>query len=220
MRHGRWIAGLTGVAAVALLVAPAGAGVKTAASDKTLLQAGVIGAGDVPATWQAAKQPDGGAKQFQGIASCKQITPAVASAHSGPHKLSPQFGDPSNNGNTLAENTVFVFKNPAGATKFLAAFSTTNAPICYRASLQKQAGSRGQVGALAPLTSLQGVGDQSVGYETPVQLGAQATLVVDIVGVRVGRTILAFTFSNPTQQIASGPQIVNAVVNRLAKAAA
>jgi hypothetical protein len=74
-----------------------------------------------------------------------------------------------------------------------------------------------------PITDLQGVGDEAVGYEiasTYTQEGGTATLYVDFVIVRVGRAGLAFVFGNVGARIPQGPEIVNAVVQRVSAAQA
>lgn len=205
---------------VAIAVPVGSASVAGAASskDQAILTAGVIGAGDVPATWQSAAQKDSGVKQYKGIAACKQAAAAEATARRGPRKLSPQFVDPSTN-NTLAENVAIVFKDAKTATRYLTTFEGSSTPACLGAVLQHQIGNQGQVGTFSPITSLQGVGDQSLGFAVPIQTQS-GTLIADYVAVRVGRALLEFTFLNPSVQIAEGPQIVNAVVNRVAQAGA
>jgi hypothetical protein len=53
-----------------------------------------------------------------------------------------------------------------------------------------------------------------------ITIPGQGTLVVDSVGVRVGRAFVGFTFTNPGATITEGPAIVTAVINRLRQAGA
>ena len=72
---------------------------------------------------------------------------------------------------------------------------------------------------MSPITDLQGVGDEALGYEiaaTFTQNGGNATLYIDFVVVRVGRAVLGFGFTNVDARIPQGPDIVNAVVQRVA----
>jgi hypothetical protein len=214
----RATAALLGGASLLLgLAAPAVAG---AASDQTILQAGVVHASDVPATWQAGAQNDVGARQFVG-SSCNAIRSAYAAAHNGPHLLSSQFSDPTSGGTALAENIVFAFKSPVAATKFLAGFQTANAHSCLQAAVQKQAGRAGRVTSVSRIANLQALGNGAVGYELLVRFqGISSPLVVDYLGVRVGRGVAAFTFTNVGSAVPSGHEIVNAVIARLKSAGA
>jgi hypothetical protein len=224
MPHLRWLVVLLGVA-VALPVSIGSAGAATravATGDQTILTTGVITAADVPATWTAAKQGPESSKSFQGITACKQISAAASAARKGPHKQSRQFSDPSDHGNTYAENTVYAFKNAAAATKYLVPFQASTFATCLQKSLQKQLGSLDQVSAGQPVSNLQGVGDAAVGYEFQIQAnvqGAQMTYIYDAIGVRIGRAFVGFTFTNPNVQIPQGPDIVNAVISRVQHAA-
>jgi hypothetical protein len=224
MRHGRWLVVIFGVAvAVPLAVGPAGAVTRAVTSgDQAVLSAGVITATDVPATWTAQKAGASSTKTYQGIADCKQIAAASTIARKGPHKQSPQFSDPSDQGNTYAANSVYAFKSSAAASKYLAPYQASTAPTCIQKGLQKQLGSLDQVSAGQPVSNLQGVGDAAVGYEFQVQAnvqGATMTFVFDVIGVRIGRAFIGFTFVNPNVQIPQGPSIVNAVISRVQHAA-
>jgi hypothetical protein len=206
-------------AGVGLLLgaAPVAAG---SGPDQTIVQAGVIRVSDVPAGWQAGAQNDVGARQFVGRA-CQTIRAAYATAQRGPHLLSSQFSDPASGGTTLAENVVFVFTQPATATKLLSAFQAARAPACLRATVQRQAGIQGQVARVTRIANLQAIGNGAVGYEVLVRFnGISAPLVVDDLGVRVGRSFVGFTFTNVGSAVPTGHVIVSAVVARLAKAGA
>jgi len=221
MGQGRWIAVAAGLAAAVAFVAPAGAGIKAAASDKAILKAAVLTAADVPSTWVAAKQADSGTQNYKGIAVCKQISAAMDAAHRGPRALSPQFTDPTPSSNALAQDTVYAFKNVKAAQQFLAAFQTSNAASCYRQAFNKAAKGQGQA-TVAPIANLQGIGDEAAGFEATItgsdQNGQPVHVIADVIGVRVGRGFVGFNFLNNNVVIPQGPAIVNAAVGRLTTA--
>jgi hypothetical protein len=214
------VAGIVALLAVAAPVGAAAAAAAASSNSASILQAGVIAPQDVPGTWQQAAQPDAGVGQLRKISVCKQYAAFVTTARKSPFRLSPRFSDPSNGGSTMAEDTVYAFKSASAATKYVTALLARNVPSCIHDALQQQIGNQGQVGALTPITGLSGVGDQSTGYESVVTVPGQGTLIVDEVGVRVGRAFVGFTFANPTATIPEGPAIVNAVVNRLSQVGA
>lgn len=220
MRHGRWLVALLGVAVtVSLAAGPAGAVSSPVASgDQAILNAGVIMANDVPATWTAAKPAAPSTRAYKGIAECKAISASATVAHGVPHKQSPQFSDPSDQYNTYAADTVYTFKTAAAVNKYLVPFQASSAPSCLQKSLQKQLGSQDQVSAGQAISNLQGIGDTAVGYEFRVQATVQTsqmTYIFDVIGVRIGRAFIGFTFTNPNVSIPQGPAIVNAVISRV-----
>lgn len=218
MGQGRWIAVAAGLAAAVAVVAPAGAGVKAAASDKAILKAAVLTSADVPPTWVAAKQADSGTKNYKGIAACKQISAAMDAAHRGPRALSPQFSDPAPTSNALAQDTVDAFKNVKAAQQFLAPFEASNAASCYQQAFNKASRGQGKT-TVVPITNLQGLGDEAVGYEATItgtdQNGQPVHVIADVIGVRVGRGLVGFNFLNNNVVIPQGVAIVNAAVGRL-----
>jgi hypothetical protein len=217
MRQGRWIALAAGVSAVAL-AAPAVAGVKSAASDKAILKAGILTATDVPSTWTSAKQPDSGSKGYKGIASCKQVAAALDSGRRSPRALSRRFADPASTSSALAEDIVYAFKTVKSAQQYLAPYAASSGATCFQDGFKKAVGSQGQV-TVAPITDLQGVGDQSVGYEASItvtsQNGQPLHVIGDIIGVRVGRAFVGFDFSNNDVRLPQGVAMVQAVIARL-----
>jgi hypothetical protein len=219
MRHGRWIALAAGLAAALALVAPAGARVKAAPSDKALLQAGVMTAADVPSTWTSKKQTDTGSKGYKGFAACKQIVAAMNASRRGPNAHSPEFSDPTSTSNALAQDSVYVFKNVKAATQYLSAYQASNAASCLQQALAKATGGKGQV-TVAPVTDLHvGLGDDQVGYEASItgtsQSGQPVHVVADIIGFRIGRTIVGFDFLNNDTRLGPAPSVVTGVVTRV-----
>jgi hypothetical protein len=218
MRQGRWIAVAVGVAAAVALVAPAGAGVKSAASDKAILRAGVVTTADVPSTWTATKQTDSGTKSYKGIASCKQIAAAMDAARRGPRALSPQFSDPALTSNALVQDTVYAFKNVKAAQQYLAPYKASNAGTCFQVAFNKASRGQGQA-TVTPITDLQSVGDEAVGYEASItgtdQNGKPVHAIADVIGVRVGRAFLGFDFLNNAVRLPQGVAIMQAAVSRL-----
>ena len=195
MRRGRWVAGTVWVAAALTLVAPAGAGARAAASDRAILTAGVLTARDVPSTWVGAKQADVGTKNYQGIAICRQIANAMDAARRGAHRFSPQFADPSPTSNALAEDTVFAFTSVKFAQQYAGASAASNAASCYQQAFVRASRGQGQA-AVTPLTDVQGLGDQGVGFEadiTGTQNGQPVHAVAEVVGAGSGEPSSAST---------------------------
>ena len=209
--------------ATTLAVGPAMAATRAAPlGNQAILNSGVITANDVPSTWTAAKQSANSTSAFKGIAGCKPLTAAATVAHSYPQRQSPQFSDPATQGDTYAEDTVYAFKTAAAASRYLAPYQTSIFPTCLQKSLQKQLGSQDQVSAGQGLPNLQGVGDAALGYEFQVQAnvqGSQMTFVFEVIGVRIGRAFIGFSFANPNVQLTQGSDIVNAVIGRVQSAA-
>jgi len=217
MRQGRWIAVAAGVAVSVALVAPAVAGVRSAASDKAILKTGVLTAADVPSTWTSAKQADSGSKGFKGIASCKQIVAATDTARRGPRALSRSFGDPTATSNSGAQDTVYAFKNVTAAQQYVAAFAASSAATCFQDAFNKA--TNGSQATVTAVTGLQGVGDQAIGYEASVtgtdQNGKAVHVIDDLIDVRVGRAFVTFMFGNNDVRLPQAATIVQAVVSRL-----
>jgi hypothetical protein len=75
---------------------------------------------------------------------------------------------------------------------------------------------------VSPITDLQGVGDENVGYEIVVNLtiqGQDLVLYWDLVYVRVGRAAVHFVFNNAGQRLPQGRGIMDAVITRVRGAA-
>jgi hypothetical protein len=205
------------------LAAPAAAG--ESQSDKALLKAGVITQPDVPSGWSSKKAGPSG-QALRGVRECKQINTAVDKAKkTRPRARSREFSEPTSQGTTSAENTVYVFKDIRAASAFFAKYEDAQAPTCYEKGADKTASSLPAAGSptVSPITDLQGVGDEAVGYEIVLPFttsGLTSTLYLDIIAVRVGRVFLGFNFSNIDARIPDGPAIVQAVVARVTEAQA
>lgn len=211
------------IVAALVLAGPAAAG--ESKSDKAILKAGVITKGDVPADWTSERGESSG-RALRGISECKKINSAVETAKKNrPRARSREFQDPVSQGTTSAENAVYAFKDDNAATRFIATYQGTDADACFDQAAAKVASEQptAETPSVAPITDLQGVGDEAVGYEIVVtfsQRGQSFTLYLDIVAVRVGRAVLGFNFSNIGSRITEGPDIVNVVVDRVAAAQA
>jgi hypothetical protein len=211
------------LAVLVALAAPAAAGEST--DDKAILKAGVITKDDVPADWTSRKATSSD-RAYKGIAECKEIRAAVDKAKKNvPRAQSRDFQEPGSRGTTSAENTVYVFKSESAATEFLANYQTPDAATCFEKGVAKATRSEAGAGppAVSPITDLEGVGDDAVGYEISVDLsaaGETATLYFDVVAVRVGRTFVGFTFSNLFERLADGPAVVLSVLARVGEAQA
>ena len=224
MRHARWAAPLLSLGLVAALALPAGAAggraPKPNAQDRAVLAAGVATAADVPAGWTASPQVDTGTKDYQGIKDCQPIARAVTAARAKvPHRLSPNFSPPgSTTTATGVDDIVLAFKNPNGASAFVAAYQGPTISDCLQKVLAKTTGGKAQV-SVAQLDDLQGIGDANVGYEATISAsdsGQNLTLVGDVITVQVGRAVVLLSYLNDgAQTLPEGMGIVTAVGNRL-----
>jgi hypothetical protein len=207
------------VAASLALAGPAAA----AGSDKAILRGGVITKADVPAEW-TSKRSTASSDALRGLKECKKINTAVAAAKKDePRARSREFSDPVPEHATTAENAVYAFQDKKDAGKFVSAYKGAAATACFQrlgteVERNRPAATPPSVG---PITDLQGVGDEATGYEiaaTYTQNGGEATLYIDFIVVRVGRAVLGFAFTNVNARITQGPDIVGAVVQRVAAA--
>jgi hypothetical protein len=211
------------VAASLALAGPAAAG--ETKDDKAILKAGVITKAEVPAEWTSKKGESSG-EALKGIKECKKINTAVAEAKkNNPRARSREFSDPVAEHATSAENAVYTFTNKSSATKFVSAYQGTAATACFEKLAAEVAKDRPTAAppTATPITDLQGVGDESTGYEIAAsftQDGGTATLYIDFVVVRVGRAVMGFGFTNVDARIPQGPEIVNAVVQKVSAAEA
>ena len=208
------------VAASLALAAPAMAAGESK-GDKAILKAGVITKSDVPAEWTSKRGKSSG-DALKGLKECKKINTVVAAAkQDDPRARSREFADSVPENATMAENAVYAFESAKRAGKFVAAYNGSAATACFDRLATEVARSRPTAGppTVSPITDLQGVGDEALGYEiaaTFTQNGGNATLYIDFVVVRVGRAVLGFGFTNVGARIPQGPDIVNAVVQRVA----
>ena len=222
MRHGRRVTPLLGAALVAALALPAGAASAAKASDQAILTAGVITKPDVPKSWTSSKQSDVNSA-YKAAPACAPILAATNVARKFPHKNSLVFTDKSNAQLTNAQDQVYALKTAASASAYLAAFQDPAGLPCLQGLIQNAGTSTGaqtQVNNLGPLTNLQNLGNQAVGYEGMLTLTAQnqtLNLVIDEIVVRVGRSVVVFQFGSPDQQIVQGGAIVRSVLRRLQK---
>src|SRR5262245_2963696 len=209
------------VAASLALAGPAAAG--ETKGDKAILRAGVITKADVPAEW-TSKRGESSSDALKGIRECRRINAAVAEAKkNNPRARSREFSDPVVEHATTAENAVYAFTNKRAATRFVSAYQGAAASACFD-RLATEVGKNRPTASpptAGPITDLQGVGDESTGYEiaaTFTQEGGTATLYIDFVVVRVGRAVMGFGFTSVDARIPQGPEIVNAVVQRVSAA--
>jgi hypothetical protein len=222
-RHTRMLIFAVPVAASLALAAPAMAAGESK-GDKAILKAGVITKADVPAEWTSKKGESSG-DALTGLKECKKINTAVAAAKQDDARArSREFADPVPANATMAQNSVFAFPDKKSAGKFVAAYEGSAATACFDRLGEVVGRSRPTAGppTVSPITDLQGVGDEALGYEiaaTFTQNGG-TTLYIDFIVVRVGRAVLGFAFTNVAARIPQGPDIVTAVVQRVATAEA
>jgi hypothetical protein len=207
---------LSVLATLVALAAPAGAG--ESKSDKAILKAGVITKADVPADWTSKKASQNG--QQLRSPECRQIKTAVDNARKNvPRARSRAFRDPATDGAGTAASTVYAFKSAGSAAEFLTNYQDPSVLACFEKSLaMSQTGS-----TVAPIPDLESLGDETVGYEITSNVaagGQRATVVVDFIGVRVGRAFVGFGFSNLNGPLADARTIVQTVAGRVSEAQA
>jgi hypothetical protein len=212
------------VAASLALAAPAVAAGESK-GDKAILKAGVITKADVPAEW-TSKRAKPTSDALKGIKDCRRINSAIANANENEARaLSREFADPVPEHATNTQNAVYAFESAKAARRFVSPFRGSAAPACFDklgAEIARQRPTAGPP-TVSPITDLQGVGDEALGFEiaaTFTQNGGNATLYIDFVVVRVGRAPLIFACTNVDARIPQGPDIVTAVVQRVAAAEA
>jgi hypothetical protein len=185
----------------------------------------VITKADVPPEW-TSKKATSTDRGLRGIADCNQINKAVDNANRKvPRARSREFLDPNSLGTMSAESAVYVFGDPEAARRFLAVYQDPDAITCYHKGAAKTAAKQPTAGSpeVTPIADLQGVGDEAVGFETQLSFSRNNlsfTLYLDIIRVRVGRSVVGFKFSNFDARMPNGPDIVRAVVARVAQAEA
>jgi hypothetical protein len=208
------------VAGVAAFAPPAAAQSK---SDKAILKAGVITKADVPDGW-TSKKATSSDRAYKGIPECKELKSSVDNAKKKvPRAQSREYDEPTSRGTTSAESTVYAFKKVSDAQKFIAVYQASDASTCLEKAAAKVASGQASAGepSVSPISNLDGVGDEAVGYEITVPFSASgqtATLYIDLIAVRVGRAFVGLNFSNLNETISGGPSIVQAVVARVAAA--
>jgi hypothetical protein len=188
--------------------------------DKAILKAGVITKLDVPADW-TSKKGDPSGQALKGIKECKKVNRVVSEANNSvPRARSSEFSDAAQPNQSQAENTVYAFSGKKAAGKFLSVFDGPAATSCFEGLGVELARNQPSIDSptVTPITDLQGVGDEALGYEIVnpyTQAGGTASLYVDFVFVRAGRSVIAFVFGNVDARIQQGPEIVNSVVQRV-----
>lgn len=215
------VATLTAAVVAAFAAAPASA---ASSSDKKTAKAGVIVAGDVPSSWQSSPADDSSDKEIEKAAkkvpACKSYLAARKTLDPAPKGESRDFLT----GDETLSNEVWVFSSTAKAKKAFTAMSDDAIEGCLTTLFQGQfenlAASEPSVAdvqvAIAQTTDLPDVGDAIVGYgggaEVTLTTGGVQRLPVSNAIVRVGRSILSYTFSGgPTTTGAYTPAFLDGV---------
>jgi hypothetical protein len=216
MRAWRTVVVGVGMAVLTGLLAPsAGAASTGSPTDKQIAEAGVLVAGDLPATYtQSARDTSSDAKT-QKLASklpaCKKLVAFMKVADKNTKAKSDDFSQ----GQTLVDNTVAVFPSAAKAKAAVDAYTATGLPACFGKLVSKVAQQAGGK-AVADIKKVKDVsaGDQSVAYEGPVALkesdGSTTTLAFGNLVIRVGRGVAVYSY-NHDAQLSISDDLKNAV---------
>jgi len=202
-----WSVAIVGVGALVTtgLFAPAaGAASMAGTSDKQIARAGVLVAGDLPATYTQSRRDSSSDKQTEKLAkkqpACKKYLAFRKSVDKYPEAKSDDF----NQGQTSLSDTVTVFPTAKQAKAAMNTYAASGMPKCFGQLLGKiaqQAGgtARSQIKKVKDVS----VGDQSVAYEGPVAItesnGSSATLGFGNLVVRVGRGVLVYSYNHDAQ---------------------
>lgn len=220
------------IAAMVLVATPAGA---ASPPDKKLAAQGAIVADDLPASWQSTPADDSSDKKLEKsakkIAACKDYLAVRKTLDQAPSAKSRDFAT----GGESLSNEVWVFTSASKAKKAFAQMSDDSVEDCLTTLFQDQfesliAGDATVDGVQARIvqtTELPNVGDDIVGYvggaEVTLADGTVQRLPLSNAVVRVGRSILSYTFSGGptatgayTQPFLSGvDSALGATVNRM-----
>jgi hypothetical protein len=205
MRGWRTVVVGVGAAVLTGVVAPAAGAASTGtATDKQIATAGVLVAGDLPASYtQSARDTSSDAKTQKlaaKIPACKKVVAFMHATDTNTEVKSDDFSQ----GQTLVDNTVTVFPTAAKAKAAVDAYAATGVPACFGqlvGKIAQQAGGK----AKADIKKVSDVtaGDQAIAYEGPVAItesdGSQTTLAFGNLVIRVGRGVAVYSYNHDAQ---------------------
>jgi hypothetical protein len=193
--------GLCALVVSGVIAAPAGAASSGNATDKKIATAGVLVAGDLPATYtKAARDTSSDAKTTKTAAklpACKKLVAFRTAVDKHTEKKSDEFDQ----GQTEIDNTVTVFPNAAQAKAAVNAYAASGVPACFSqlvGEIADQAGGKAQA-AIKKVDDVV-IGDQAVAYEGPVAItetdGSTTNLAFGNLVVRVGRGVVVYSYNH------------------------
>ena len=205
------------VVAIGVLAPAVGAASTGSATDKEIAKAGVLVAGDLPATYAESPRDMSSDKETDKLAAkiraCKKLVAFMKAVDKYPEAKSDDFDQ----GQTQIDNTVTVFPTAAKAKAAVDAYSATGLPKCFGqlvGKLAQQAGGTAQ----AEIKKVQDVtaGDQAVAYEGPVTItesdGSTSTLAFGNLVIRVGRGVAVYSYNHDAETSITD-DLKNAVVS-------
>jgi hypothetical protein len=213
--------------AVGLLAPAADAASVGNASDEEIAAAGVLVAGDLPATYTASPRDTSSDAQTEKVAkklaACKKYVAFRKAVDQYPEAKSDDFDQ----GQTQIDNSVAVFPTAKQAKAAVDAYTASGMPACFGqlvGKLARQAGgtAKSQIKEVKDVS----VGDQSVAYEGPVVItesdGSRTTLGFGNLVVRVGRGVAVYSYNHDAQTTITADlqQAVSASGGRLQQALA
>jgi hypothetical protein len=202
---------------------------KGGGSDKALLKAGVLVARDVPTRWKSRSVSIRFANMLRGVSGCEEQGAALDLDQR--RAPSRSFYDPETPAGAIgsgASNVARVFKNTALADQFLSAYKAPSAAACLHQTNEddlKRRNSSADIATLTdftPVTGLGTLGDDNVGYQAVITISTsqQGTVngPLNLIYVRVGRTVLGFKLGLQSQDVTQLKDIVSHPVERVEKA--
>jgi hypothetical protein len=201
------VMGMVGLGAAVLtgVVAPAAGAASTGrATDRQIATAGVLVAGDLPASYTQSARDTSSDAQTQKLAAkipaCTKVVAFMKLTDKNTEVKSDDFAQ----GQTLVDNTVTVFPTAAKAKAAVDAYAATGVPKCFGQLVGKVAQQSGGT-AKADIEKVSDVtaGDQAIAYEGPVAIteadGSQATLAFGNLVIRVGRGVAVYSYNHDAQ---------------------
>jgi hypothetical protein len=192
------------VMATGLLAPAAGAASTGSAGDKQIATAGVLVAGDLPATYTESPRDTSSDAKTQKLATKLSTCRKLVAFRKATDKYPEAKSDDFDQGQTKIDDTVTVFPSAAKAKAAVDAYSATGLPACFSqlvGKLAQQAGGKAQ-GDIKKVKDVS-AGDQAIAYEGPVTItesdGSSGTLAFGNLVIRIGRGVAVYSYNHDAQ---------------------
>lgn len=193
-----------------------------ASSDDAIEKRVVLRAADFGPGWEKTSRRDPTRSDLDVCADIEDVNDALAAQS----VRSPEFVR-TDADNVLATNAVAVLKSAKRARAYLEPYRDPDAVRCLEDLTESSLTGAGftAVGVYVTPTEPSPPGtDEAVGFEIEITVTAPTTaarpavtavIYQDVLVVRVGRALAAFTFLNPGKHLPESAELVDAVVGRL-----